>query len=723
MAQPIRLVLALHNHQPVGNFDAVFEQAFQDSYRPFLDVWENYSNIPIALHTSGSLFEWLLEHHPEYIDRLAALVEAGRLEIIGGANYEPILAMLPQRDRVGQIRSYTELLESRLGAKIRGMWMPERIWEAGFVRDLAEAGIEYTILDDYHFKQAGLNEAQLNGYYISEDQGKILKIFPGSEKLRYTVPFADPQETIDYLAKISEEHPNSVIAFGDDGEKFGTWPDTKKHVYEDGWLARFLDTLSANERWLKVVTPSEAIDNVPPVGKVYLPDCSYREMTEWSLPVERQIEHDAVVHDLEHDPRWPQIRKFIRGGFWRNFKVKYSETDEMYTRMLMISNRLHELEQSTQEPEALEQAKLDLYRGQCNCPYWHGAFGGLYLPHLRGAIYRHLIQADNVLEKITHAGEQWVEIKAEDYNLDARMETMLANDQLHALVAPARGGILYELDVRAIGLNLLATLCRRPEAYHQKVLGGPQTDGEQVKSIHDRVVFKQEGLDQKVTYDTYPRKSLVDHFYDNEVQAHQLANGSAMERGDFAGGVYEAVMRRSNTRVQAQLTKRGNAWGHPLTIRKTITLQAGSSNLQIQYELEDLPTDHPFHFAAEFNFAGLPPGADDRFFHDGNGRRFGHLGNTLDEGQLNNLHLTDEWQGIDVGLEFSQPTNLWAFPIETVSQSEGGFELVHQSVSVQPHWLVQGDEHGKWSISIQLKIDTSLAESRQPQSELAATGS
>ncbi|MEO1973227.1 MAG: alpha-amylase/4-alpha-glucanotransferase domain-containing protein, partial [Pirellulaceae bacterium] len=51
----------------------------------------------------------------------------------------------------------------------------------------------------------------------------------------------------------------------------------------------------------------------------------------------------------------------------------------------------------------------------------------------------------------------------------------------------------------------------------------------------------------------------------------------------------------------------------------------------------------------------------------------------------------------------------WTYPIETVSQSEGGFELVHQSVVVQPHWWVRPDPEGKWSVTVDLQIDTSAA--------------
>src|SRR6188508_1465940 len=279
---PLRLCLVLHNHQPVGNFGGVFEQAYQDSYLPFLDLFESYpAELRISLHTSGPLMEWLDEHHGDYVDRLARLVSSGRIEIIGGPFYEPILTMIPSRDRIGQIESYTEWLQSRLGAKIQGMWMPERVWEQSLTADLAAAGMKYTVLDDFHFKNAGLTDEQLYGYYLTEDDGRTLAIFPGSEPLRYTIPFQHPQQSIDYLRGIAEKWPGAVVVFGDDGEKFGTWPETKKHVYEDGWLTRFFDLLMANQHWIQTTTLGEAFDNAAPIGKVYLPEGSYREMTEW----------------------------------------------------------------------------------------------------------------------------------------------------------------------------------------------------------------------------------------------------------------------------------------------------------------------------------------------------------------------------------------------------------------------------------------------------------
>jgi hypothetical protein len=722
MPPRIRFILALHNHQPVGNFDHIFQQAFEDSYKPFLDVFGHYESLKMSLHISGSLMEWLAANQPAYIDRLGELVDRGQIEIIGGAYYEPILTMIPRRDRVGQIRAYTRWLQNRLGATVRGLWIPERVWEQSLCGDLADAGIEYTVLDDFHFKAAGLTDSQLTGHLITEDEGRSLSIFPGSERLRYLIPFADPQQTVEYLAMTAEAHPNAVAVFGDDGEKFGTWPETKKHVYQDGWLTRFFDTLAHNQDWIHVTTLAEAFDNVPPAGKIYLPDCSYREMTEWALPVDQLMEYERVAHEMRDNPAWPVLRRFIRGGFWRNFKVKYPEADEMYCRMMIVSRRLQELIDLGVGGETIEQARVELYRAQCNCAYWHGAFGGLYLPHLRNAVYNHLISADNLLEKAAGRGETWIEAAADDFNFDARQEVRLANDKLVAMVAPGVGGHLVELDVRKIKLNLLATLARRREAYHGKVLAGAGTNSDNIASIHDRVIFKHPDLDKRLQYDDHPRKSLVDLFYDNEASLEEVVSGRAPQLGNFVNSAYEARIRRNPDRIQVQLSREGLLGAVPVRITKGLTLDAGGSTLQAAYLLENLPQNQPLHFAVELNFAGLPAGADDRYFSDQAGNRLGQLGAKLDLADAFGLNLTDQWQGIEVGLKMSRKTRFWTFPIETVSQSEGGFELVHQSVVVMPHWIVEADKDGRWSVTMQLSLDTSLAEAKLPAETAAISG-
>lgn len=695
----IRLILALHDHQPVGNFDGVFESAYQDSYRPFLDVLEDYPDVPFVLHTSGPLLEWLVERHPDYIDRLRKLVAAGRLEVLGGGFYEPILTMLPHRDRVGQLRTYSEYLGGLFGAPVRGAWTPERVWEQHLVGAYAEAGIEYTVLDDFHFQRAGIDDARLFGYYLTEDQGDLLKVFPSCERLRYLMPYLEPHATYEFLRRLADERPGATVVFADDGEKFGTWPETHLHVYTYGWLRRFCDMLVGNRSWLRPTTFARAVDETLPLGKVFLPDSSYREMTEWALPTERQAAFEEARRAIAGHPGADRVGPFLRAaGFWRNFRAKYPESDEMYARMLGISRRL---DRSSADRRRLVEARRHLYRGQCNCPYWHGAFGGLYLPHLRNAIYGALIAAHNALDAAEGQQGPRVRIEAEDFNLDARKEVVLENDRLIAFVRPAQGGHLYELDDRARLVNVLATLDRRPEPYHQGIAStaNGHLDGS------NGLKLKQDGLENLLIYDRAPRKAFVDHVYPLDVSLEDLVLGRDRERGDFVSGAYLAEIERRENAVALVLRRPGHADGALIQVRKVFRLEAGSPTLEVHYALEDLPRDRPILFAVEINHAGMAGHAEDRTFADLDGNPLGMLDSRLCLEARDGLVLTDEWLGLASALRWSRPAGVWCFPIETVSQSEGGCEAVYQSSAIIPHWRVLADDEGRWDVRITWTLD------------------
>ncbi len=721
MAGSVRLVLTFHNHQPVGNFDGVFEQAYRDSYLPFLDVMQDYPEIPFGLHTSGSLLEWLEPNHPEYIERLRSMVASSQVEIIGGAFYEPILANIPRRDRIGQIQTYTQHLNHLFHTNVRGMWLPERVWEQSFASDIAAAGIQYTIIDDYHFRCAGIPQNELAGYYVTEDEGRLLFVFPDSEKLRYLVPFSKPEQCIEYLKEVASQHDNAVIVFGDDGEKFGSWPETYKHVYEDRWLRKFLDLLRQNESWLQVTTPSGVLDHVAPIGRCYLPDASYREMTEWVLPPAAQKEFVSLTRMNADDVDWQRLVRFTRGGFWRNFRTRYPESHEMYARMIEVSNRLGaklaDPLLSDDERESLLDARTHLYRGQCNCSYWHGAFGGLYLPHLRNAVYRELIEADTILESVGREPGAWVDVSTADYNLDARLELKLSNHRLVAWLSPATGGHLYELDVRANGVNLLATLNRRPEPYHQRIIdfgkNVESADDADLASISKDIKFKQPDLDKRIVYDNWPRKSLVDLFLQPQLSFAEFRRGEGVI-GDFATGAYEASVRRGDRVMAVKMRRRGSVSALTGEVRKIVMMSADRPNeVLIQYQVSGFPKDIPLHLAVELNFAAMPGGASDRYFYDESGQRLGTLDAVLELSDSDRLSLVDEWLGLDVGIETSRLGGFWTMPIETISQSEGGFEAVHQSVCVLPHWEFVMPEQGPWVVDLRLVIDTSVVAARQ----------
>ncbi|MFI5455844.1 MAG: alpha-amylase/4-alpha-glucanotransferase domain-containing protein [Isosphaerales bacterium] len=719
----VRLILVLHNHQPVGNFEGVFEDAYRTSYHPFLDVLENYPEIPFVLHTSGPLLEWLVDRHPEYIARLKAMVEAGRVEILGGGSFEPILTMIPHRDRVGQIREFSNYLQDLFATRVRGMWVPERVWEQHLVSAIVEAGIEYTVLDDFHFERAGCSRDDVFGYYLTEDDGRLLKVFPASETLRYSIPFSEPHATYEFLKRLAEGRPGCTVVFADDGEKFGTWPKTFDHVYTRGWLTRFCDMIRANRDWLEPTTLARAVEEVLPLGKVFLPDGSYREMNEWALPPESLRSFRKGVERLAALPDAGELKRFFRaGGYWRNFKARYPESDEMYARMLGVSQRLAAVRANPNaDPDYLEVARQELYRGQCNCPYWHGSFGGLYLPHLRNAIYRALIAAHNALDDALGRDGARVQLEVGDFNLDARQEVRLENEHVIAWVCPARGGHVYELDVRSSATNLLATLDRRPEAYHATILEaaarsalGPNRVRDEAADS-DQIAIKQQGLERRLVYDRHPRKALVDHFYPIDVTLEDLIECRDVERGDFAIGTFLAKVHREPDRVALVMERPGLGDGHSIRVRKTIELAAGDPSLSVRYEFEDVPKRACLHFAVEINLAGMAGHALDRYYSDPAGAKLGLLDARLDLLHAGGLTVTDRWLDLSVSLSWSKAASLWCFPIETVSQSEGGFEGVYQSSAVIPHWQVKADEHGRWDVRIRWSLDHAAALNSLPE--------
>ncbi len=93
-----KLAFGIHNHQPVGNFQAVFEEAHTRSYEPFLKLIKQSAHMRISLHQSGILWRWQREAHPEYFQLVGDLVDSGQVELMTGGFYEPILVSVPERD-------------------------------------------------------------------------------------------------------------------------------------------------------------------------------------------------------------------------------------------------------------------------------------------------------------------------------------------------------------------------------------------------------------------------------------------------------------------------------------------------------------------------------------------------------------------------------------------------------------------------------------------------
>jgi len=723
----IYLALAIHNHQPVGNFDWVFERACDVAYVPMIEALERHPTIRMALHYTGPLRDWMAEKRPELIERVRALVARGQVEMMTGGYYEPILVALYDADKRGQIEKLTQAVRNDFDYEPTGAWLAERVWEPHLAKPLAEAGVKYTIVDDTHFKYVGLEDKDLFGYYVTEEQGMALKIFGTSKHLRYTIPWASVEEVITWLWEQADESGYKVAVMGDDGEKFGLWPGTYEHCWGRGnWMERFFTALEENQDWLKTITPGQYAERFPALGRIYLPTASYDEMTEWALPARlvREIVH--LKHRLEDEGR-RDILRFLKGGFWRNFMVKYPEINTMHKKMLLVSEKVHQMT-NDQIPNpngpdighwslGFGHSALDhLWAGQCNCPYWHGVFGGIYLFHIRVATYDHLIAAENLADAQRHPDGPWIEWREFDLDRDASPEILISSDAMNLYFDPVEGGSLFEWDWRSLRYNLLNTLSRYPEGYHQDLVEAGRrgeavvTGGEgELETIHTtRVRVKEKDLHEKLFYDWYRRSSFIDHFLHPDTTLDDFYRCQYGEGGDFVNQPYSYEVEEGDGYLILKLARDGHVWCDerlaPLRVEKRIEVAANSTELKATYTLTNTGEEAvDAWFGVEFNFAILGGDGPDAYYvvPGQNNTALSSKGQWED---VNNLRLVSKTLGMDIELGFDRPTTLWRFPIETISNSEAGFERVYQGSCLLPHWRINLAPEQSWRVELWLKL-------------------
>jgi hypothetical protein len=674
----IGLALTLHNHQPVGNFGWVIAETYERAYRPMLEALERHPSVQLALHYSGPLLDWITAERPDFIDRLGDLVARGQVEIVGGGWYEPVLAALPERDRVGQLVRMADELETRFGARPRGAWLAERVWEPDLPTSLVTAGYAWTVLDDAHFRAAAIPEAALWGPYATDDQGKVLTVFATEQGLRYHIPFSPVADVIDYLRDHATDAGERVGTMGDDGEKFGGWPSTFEHSWgHDGWVDQFFTALDENRDWLTTVTPSGWLDGHGSVGRVYVPTGSYAEMGEWALPADEALAFAQAVREAKVAGR-PEAR-WLRGAIWRNFQVKYREVNDLHKQMLRVSDLVDAM-----TPGGGQDAARDLlYAGQSNDPYWHGLFGGAYLPDLRVATLRRLIAAEDLaLEAARTARESGSLV---DLDLDGSAEALLVGDGQIVAVKLDEGAGIGRWDLRAAGHPLAAVMRRRPEAYHQKLRehdrraaapsDGPAPD--QLASIHEIVKTKQAGLSELLHYDHYERRSGLVRLLPRSTMAAEFDGGSAR---DLAGAPDEEWSLESIGPDHVSASFRDGA----AEFRKSIRIGGGRLDPSLTVEVDVVNTGNAgleALFGVEFAVMLLGGGHNPAAFHEVDGRRIPH-DERLVVPTVGRLRSGNDQIGVAIDTVVDEAVAAWIAPIETVSNSEGGFELVYQGSAV-----------------------------------------
>ncbi len=655
------LLLGLHCHQPVDNFHEVLDEAIEKSYLPFFETASEYAAFRFSVHYSGWLLEYIRDHAPQLFSLMQKLAKRGQVEFLTGGFYEPILASIPSRDRRAQIDLLSDFIETHFGQRPTGLWLTERVWDGTITKDLIRCGVEYVVVDDYHFISSGFDAEKLNGYFLTEEEGKVLKLFPINKHLRYQIPFAPERESVAYLESIADEKLSAGVIF-DDGEKFGIWPQTHEWVYEKGWLKRFMEAVLESEK-IETMHYHDYLQKAKPISLAYLPTTSYFEMGEWSLRPDDALMLEKIRTHLSDTFAVETIEKFVKGSIWKNFLVKYYESNQIHKRMLSLSR------------DALKKERyLDsLYKAQCNDVLWHGVFGGIYLPNLRDNAWRFIIACDNMLHGRDDA------LIVEDINCDGYEEVKCVTEKLIAVFDTAAGGQLCELSLRDKGFNFANTLTRYREAYHAKIREAvaeerkahePLHEEEGISTIHNEQIENPEQYLPYLIEDWYLKNAFVDHIVGADFGVETFRQCTFSEYGDFANQpftlakskkhafklVREGGIYREGEKREVRLAKRFRLKG--LRIAFKISIDGGMKGLYYLME-------HNFHFASSDAIV-----VNNVAFSDGYMMQ-----------KKRELDIYDPYTDRHLRMRFGCDVDIYICRLDTLSQSESGFELTNQGVT------------------------------------------
>ncbi len=657
------LLFGIHMHQPVDNLSEAVDRAVNECYAPFFKILKEYEGFKFAVHCSGWLLEKIATDYPSLFDDIKAISDRGDIEWLSAGYYEPILSSIPAKDRVAQIKMLNKTLKKLFGYRARGIWLTERVWDSSIIEALDRTDIKYTLVDDYHFISAGFDRDRLNGYYLTEEGGKRVALFPISQRLRYAIPFIPAKKAIETIKDVAGS--DGVATIFDDAEKFGMWPKTHEWVYGKGWLREWLDALQADD---EIVTMhySRYLKEYLPKGLAYLPNVSYFEMGEWSLETQNALKLEELKEMMGEELFEKEGIKFLKGGIWKNFFIKYPESNRIHKRMLEISK----------DRDKNKKIKKPLFKLQTNDLLWHGVFGGIYLPNLRDNAYRYLAECENIRYK---KGDH---IEVADIDMDGIEELKIIKKHYIARFERANGAQLTELISRDSLFNFQNTLTRREEAYHRKITQPqatkePKEPQEGISTIHndDREILQE--IRDALYFDWYQKNSFIDHISNDTLNAEGIKRCNFWEYGDFANQPY-----RMEIEDDTIIFKREGGIYYDESWDTSITKCLIPKDDSIEFEIEiDTSSPHKYRYGLEFNlhFADY---SDITI----NSNRFDEL---FEAECINQVVLSDSYTSKNIIIETTTPFNVVIVPLDTVSQSEDGFELTRQAITVMLIFTLQ----------------------------------
>jgi hypothetical protein len=658
----IHLIFGVHWHAPLGFSDHDFETVYQDTYKHFLSTLYEIENLPVVLHYSGIVLEFLEKNHPEYLNLLDEMVKRKQVELIGGGFYDPILPLVPLLDKIGQIELCTTYLRSHFGRRPRGLWLPEQVWESSLPNTLRSCGIEYTFLNESAFLSAHCRPDAVFYPHLTEEHGKNITVFPMTARLKELLFRKSPREVIRYLKRRASADGERVVSLLIDGDCYTKQIVLSKRRAHRNWLKEFYVRLKDNARTIIPTVPQEYLKGRAVTRKVYFSGTFSTAVYRAALP-----------------PPYERSKARLRDGerTGSNFKqifTKYRESNLLYAKMMYTHLTVHQMRgDKSRKKSALEE----LWKGQCHYAYWHGRHLGIYDNALRKEIYKSLINA----EKYTRVkGSFLASIITADFDFDGEPELLYQSNEMNVYVH-RQNGMIFELDYLPVSWNYCDTLTRIREHYHKE---------------------------SEDSYDAYPRQAFIEHFFRPRKDADARSLGERiLDVCECPGAAYELKELKREQR-QIYFGYRGCLDGR----RKGALFE-----MQKQYSFKKNTIAAGFlvrntgekkfavNFGTEINLSFLSALKENLKIFDSSKKAASEIDAAFgDRTNVKKISVEDKLNAVLLELSFDKPCSLFNNSLFSHARDNGKVKSQFQALCLFPSWEISLEPQQTWEMELELSL-------------------
>lgn len=665
---------------PAGASNEVAERAWVECFRPLIGAVHHTPDVRLGFVLDGELIADLQQRHPEGLQWLRALLRREQIELLGTALHGPVLTAVPERDAVGQCRAHVRLVKQVFGTRPRGAWVPHGIWDPVLPRIFAAAGLEWTLLDERVVHGAVSEAPHPYGAWFTEREGARLGVLPFDHAMLDMAPNAAVKQVLAHLARRARAGDNHVmLVFA--GNRFGlrSGGDSRR---DQAWFATFLAALTRAAPKVVTMRPSDLFDSVLRRGRVYI---------------------------SANAPK-------VAGVPWERHLVQYPEAARLHQKLMRVSRMVDKLDRLVKhgahtvrrpDPSQLEQAHRYLYRAQAASVLWHADHAGLYDASDRRRAWRDVLRAERVVLEALKA-HQRLHVETDDVDFDGHDEVVLRTPTAAVVITPSQGAAVTELSVLAAARNLVDTVTRRREPYHDDLIDGPDevTATDATEPYHGGA--DGSALIESLAFDDQPRTSFCERLIQPEVEVWDFAAGRVQELIAGLGTAPWQVVdsdRRGNDAVEAIFARdvriRDDAGEHKLTLHKKFRLRREPT---LHYRLEVINRSHTparARLAVEFN---LDLGAErSRRNLVVAGRRQPTIP-PRDVGEVDSFRLEGPDTAVDIDIR--PPGRLWCYPLRTVHRHAGDWQLGEQGTAFVVVWPIELWEQEKARFKIDVSVST-----------------